>query len=201
MAVNDIFSLTFNWGLGPEPAANVYHYRQTVDVSGNPRSTLCNNLITLAVASAQTFLTPNLASLIILQTVDCFVVNDDTAFATQSPAIPGDLTGEVVSKRSAPVAKLSTSLRGRSFQGRKFFPPPLETQQANGTLIASHVTDLQTYLDDTRILIDGSGDTFRLTIFSPTMSILPDGPFIDNLVTTSQVRQILGSIRGRQDVI
>ena len=81
-----------------------------------------------------------------------------------------------------------------------FLPAPTETRQTNGVISTDFQGILETWLADFAQLDDGSGNVFRFTVFSPTLSTFPSGPFIDNTITTMVVNRTMGSIRGRQEV-
>jgi hypothetical protein len=200
MAVNDIFEQTWGWTIGTDDANNVVHFRQTQYDGVSSRPALCAILNTLVEAGIAADLLTQLSAGISLDTLDCFVVNSDTDFAASAPALNGSLLGEIVPHRSAPVVTKTTGLRGRSFRGRMFLPSPIEGQQNGGVMTGAHVANLQTFVDNLRIVDDGAGNFFRMTVYSPTLSDPGMSVFIDNLINVLIVRPVLGSLRGRQDV-
>lgn len=200
MPVNDIFQSSINWDIAGEPAANVVHFRQSEYDGLTSRPALCVILLGLISDSINTFFMPDLGDVITLPTLDCFVVNDPLSEGATSPALTGGDIGDIVSRRTAVVVKKLTGLRGRSFRGRMFLPPPTEGRQANGEITPTYQGIIETWLTDFVQLDDGAGNVFRFTVFSPTLSTFPAGPFIDNPVSNLIVHLTLGSIRGRQDV-
>lgn len=200
MAVNDIFQCSINWIIAGNPAANVLHFRQNSYDGLTSRPALCVILLDMMSDSINTFYRPDLATVITLPTQDCFVINDPISSGTNTPGLTGGDASELISRRSAVVVKKLSGLRGRSFNGRFFLPAPTEGQQSGGVITGALQTVISTWLADFAQLDDGSGNVFRLTVFSPTLSTFPSGPFIDNTVLTMVVQTTLGSIRGRQKV-
>ncbi len=200
MAVNDIFQCSINWVLAGNPAANVVHFRQTSWDGGTSRSDLCVILLGLIATSISTFYVPDLSNAVTLPTMDCFVINDPLSAGTTAPGLVGSDISEMLSRRSSVVVKKLTGLRGRSFRGRMFLPPPTETRQQNGEINAAFQAIIEAWMVDFAALTDGASNIFRFSVFSPTLSTFPAGPFIDNIINAVVVHTTLGSIRGRQEV-
>lgn len=105
-----------------------------------------------------------------------------------------------LSYRSAPVVKLRSGLRGRSYNGRIYLLCPDESQQTGGTMLTTYVASLATFVESIRLLTGiVSLNEFQATIYSPTLS--EGGPIIDNIVESFVINPRLGSQRSRQSVV
>lgn len=137
---------------------------------------------------------------ITFQQVNVIGITDSTVGAVATSQSPGTAVGDSMAMRNAPVVKLLTGLRGRSYNGRIYLMPPPESVNAGGVLLASYVTDLETFVTGYRRLSQQpSTNIYDMTIYSPTLSG-PSGPIIDNLVETIICNPQLGSLRSRQKV-
>lgn len=200
MAVGDIFETTWRWDANTENMVNVVHYRQTVYDGSTNNPALCVALLQAIEAVVIADWKPTGSANVTLEGLDCFVVNDPTSEGTEAASVAGDVAGELVPLRSSPVAKKNTILRGRSFRGRMFLPPITETQQSGGVIVGSHRTALDDFLEEVRLVDDGAGNTFRMTVYSPTLSDPAMDVFVDTAIASLTVQVNLGSIRRRQSV-
>lgn len=200
MAVDDIFESTWRWDANSENLVNVVHYRQTVYDGSTNNPALCVLLLQAVEAIMISHWKPTGSTAVTLEGLDCFVVTDPTSEGTEPASVTGDAIGDLVPIRSAPVGKKNTVLRGRSFSGRLFLPPITEAQQAGGVIVGAHRAILDTLLENLRILTDGAGNTWRMTVYSPTLSNPPTDVFVDTVCQSIIVQVNLGSIRRRQEV-
>jgi hypothetical protein len=208
MAVNDIFSLFFSHTVpgAAGPIGFTHHYRQTAQVTPLTGNLLCQDVIDAWIDTAQATYLAILPTNSTLEDIDCVQVNNNIFGAVENTAEAGTLSlagAELVPVRSAPVVKLTTGLRGRSFRGRVYHMPIGEANNSGGTITGAPTTGIPAYYADA-ILITGpvSGNEYSLTIYSPTLSDPGAGPpsFIDNLVTTATLNPRMGSQRRRQTV-
>lgn len=200
MAVDDLFETTWGWSASGNPLVNVVHFRQTIYDGSSNLPALCVILLQAIELVMISDWKPIGSTAVSLISLECFVVNDPTSAGTEPTSVTGDITGELLPLRSAAVAKKSTNFRGRSFRGRMFLPPMVEANQNGGVIVGARRVELDDWLEEIRIVDDGAGNTFRMTIFSPTLSDPPMDIFVDTPVTTIIVQLNLGSIRKRQDV-
>lgn len=101
--------------------------------------------------------------------------------------------------RAAPVVKFKSGLRGRSYNGRIYLIACDESQQTGGSMLASYIQSLGTFVESIRVLTGiVSLNEFQATIYSPTLT--GAGPIIDNIVESFTINPRLGTQRSRQDV-
>lgn len=143
---------------------------------------------------------PLLGDAITFQEVETIGISNPLVTATIIADTAGALAEQLVSLRSAPVIKLGTGLRGRSYNGRMFFMPPTEQQQSGGVLGATPQANIQLVVTAIRRLsTQPSTNVYDMTVYSPTLT--GEGPVVDNLVTVWSTNNTLGSQRGRQTVV
>lgn len=200
MAINDIFQLAIKFVHGSDSIVNVMHYEQTAWDDVMTQSDLCDNVSELYTADIVLEYKPILSAAIDLVRIDTFVVNAPTASGGDATGAQGDVAGDVVAIRSAPVVTKLTALRGRSFRGRLFLPPVLEAQQASGVLNAMFISDLDDFFTAIKTLSDGAGNVFRANVYSPTLSDPIMETFVSTQITSFDIKDIMGSQRGRQAV-
>ena len=127
-------------------------------------------------------------------------ITDPLVTSTSASGLPGVAVGDVMAYRNAPVVKLLSGLRGRTYNGRQFWMAPPESAQNAGVLTTS-------YTDTLRIFVNGlvvfnnvpSGNSYRMTIYSRKLT-LQTGSIVDNLVTQVATNSVLGTQRSRQKV-
>jgi hypothetical protein len=200
MAVGDIFETVWRWTVGGESLVNVVHYRNTVYDGSSNGPALCVKVLQAIETVMISDWKPIGSVNVTLVGLDAFIVNEPTSSGTEPASVSGDVVGELAPLRSSPVAKKSSALRGRSYRGRMFTPPIPELHQAGGVIVGINRTNLDDWLEEIRIVDDGAGNTFRMTIYSPTLSNPATPLFVDTVVQTIIVQLNLGSIRKRQDV-
>lgn len=131
--------------------------------------------------------------------VDVIGVTNPLIGVTSPASNPGGGGANPVSYRSAPVAKLLTGIRGRSYNGRIYLMTVDESQQTGGVMLPSYTASLQTAVESFRLLTDiATTNEFQATIFSKTLT--GTGPIVDNIVSTIQINPRFGTQRSRQDV-
>lgn len=104
----------------------------------------------------------------------------------------GTINDNPVALRSAPVAKKNTGLLGRSNRGRMYLMAPAEQDQNAGNLGNGYVIALGNFLNTDMIqLVSAGGNIYEAVVYSKLTGI-------DNLISNFQVRDTMGSVRGRQ---
>lgn len=202
MSVNEIYKASVIFSAPGADGDMVYnlHYRTT-----EVNSPISNSAEGLEIAQEVADITddlylPSLADAFTFERVDVIGITDPLVGQTVVVNLPGESANEVLPFRSAPVVKLLTGIRGRSFRGRVFLMAPAENQQDGGVLGGGTITAIDTYIADLNQLNQQpSTNVYRLTIYSETLSS-PPTTFIDNLVATRLVNPTLGSQRRRQEV-
>lgn len=202
MALNDVYraSMIYNHPNGDGDLVVTRHYRTTV----------VNTVVSGAVEAIGIALELNnnteIQYLPFINDdytyVECNVIGitDPLVGVTAPSGLPGQLLSAAVALRSAPVIKLSTGVRGRSFNGRNFLMAPSEDRQENGVLTGTHITEIDTYMGFIqRLAVNPENNIYDSTIFSLTLST-PPTIIVDTLVTGHTVNATLGSQRGRQKV-
>lgn len=200
MAVNDIFEAKMGWTAAGLNLVNIVHWRQNVYDGSSSRAALCVAMLGEIETEVIADWKPIGSDQVTLDTLEAFVLQEPTAFGVEPVAVTGDVTTDLIPVRSAPVATKTTLFRGRSYRGRMFLPPLTETQQDAGGIVAATRTSLDTWLNNMRNLNDGAGNTWKMCVYSPTLSTLPGGPFVSNDVSVVTTNLVMGSIRKRQKV-
>ena len=198
MAVNDIFEATLSWSIVGNTIVNVMHWRQNVYDGSSSRPALCVLMLKEIETETLANWEPTGSDQVSLIKLEAYVVNSPTDFGAEPVNFNGALTGDVMPVRSNPVMRKLTLLRGRSYRGRMFLPPIREADQDAGTIVGAHRTALENWVDLLRNLNDGAGNTWKMCVFSPTLSTFPGGPFISTDVSSVQADLVLGGIRKRQ---
>lgn len=193
MAIGDVFRLSVvgRFGLGQQ-FVNVFHYEQTDTVVGNPAEALAAEFSSQAL--------PSYLSLIpssnVVDTVEVRQVTGTPLNAFDNPINdPGGLSGEQLPPQVAPLISWRTALVGRRNRGRTYIPAPTEPQQVAGTLIATYVTAMETFIDDVQSLVNAltSTENFHLGIFhSDDSTITPTTEGIPRTELATQRRRRLG---------
>ena len=201
MAVNDVYKATIVFN-APNSAGEMqfsFHYRtvvvntplsrpdEAIDIAGNLGVVITNDYI------------PVLPEEITWLRTEVIGITDPTVGVTFSTNTPGTVVGRHTSLRVCPVVKLSTGLRGRSFNGRVYLMSPDESNLNQGVFNAGFVTALETFIDNAILIVAAtSTNEYQMTIYSPTLT--GTGPVVDNLVTGRTVNPKPGSQRSRMDV-
>lgn len=202
MAVNDVYQIAavFNNPNADGDIVNVYHYRQTsYDGVSSEVAMLISCMNFLEQELAANYM-PLVATDFTFARLVGFIVNNPIYGSTLSSGTAGSAAGEYLPIRTAPVATKNTSLRGRSYRGRLYLLPPMEADQNGGGWITSAKAAVQGVLDNLLELVDVvQGNTFKMTVYSAELST-PPSLIIDNVVTSITLKQVFGSVRGRQRV-
>lgn len=198
MAVDDIFQVTMNWDVDGAPMANVAHWVQTADagnLTDNELADLVCEKVSDDVVANYLTISPNT-----LDWNGCtsFIVNKPTIEGSFLINSPGTLAQDMLPLRSAVVVQKKTGLRGRSYRGRFFLPPPGEPNQDKGVIIAAYLTSVSTFMLGLGQVGDGGGNVFKLAVYSPTLSDPLTSTFVANVVSSTSVNSVLGGQRGRQ---
>jgi len=201
MAVNDIFAMSMVYDVvgGSGEFVNVLHFRQTAYDGLSSQSAIGISFSGLVDLIAQAHYLPTLSTSITLDRIDWFIVNSPLVGGSSASGVAGAIATELLPLRSAPVVKKITELRGRSYRGRIFLMPELESNCAGGVLTPARIGFLQPYVDALLSISDGAGNTLQSTVYSPTLSTPPTS-YLDNIVQSHQIQAVMGSIRGRQEV-
>lgn len=202
MAVNDIYRASCIFGAVGADGDLVFtvHYRTTNVTTPISRQAEAQEIADELGGNVETVYMPLLPSEITFDKVDVIGITDDTVIASYGSGAVGTDAGQPVPLRSAPVIKLQTGLRGRSFNGRMFLMPPSESQQDGGVLAGNYIAALALFQATIqRISLQPSGNIYDQTIYSRTKSN-PPVEYIDNLVSTAIVNPTMGGQRGRQKV-
>ena len=202
MAVNDVLELAvvYTSPISSGDMVNVVHYRQTTYDGVSSRAALGIALGNAFASAVNANYMPTVSSQITFDEVRFFYVNDPLIGGIVDQNNAGGGATDAVSFRTAPVVKKISDLRGRTFNGRMYLLPILETQQANGTITTAHLAILQTFVDSLRILSDGPVDNiWQMTVYSRKLST-PPTTIIDNTIQNFVINTVMGTIRGRQVV-
>lgn len=204
MAVGDVFKLAFLHDV-PEADGDViitHHYRQTGQVTPLVGVPLVQDVVDAWMDEGQTTYLAVLSSLIVLDTIQARGITNPLFGADDAVTLSGGRAAGIsglTSPRNSVVASLRTGLIGRSYRGRFYMPPPNEDDIEASILTGAYQNDLLAYiLAAVEVISVASGNTYAMTIFSPTLSAL--GPIIDNLITSWLVRRQIGSQRRRRPV-
>lgn len=201
MAVNDVYKASVIF-TSPNAAGEMefnLHYRTTtvnVPISDSAEALdIAANMS--AILQAEYF--PVLPDVITLQRIDVVGISDPLVGVSFAVGVVGGDAGDVASFRNAPVMKLGTGLRGRSYNGRAYLMAPVDSRAENGVLTATYVNTTQDTFAALQVITAAtSTNEYSLTIYSPTLSA--GGPVLDNLVTSWDMNPKCGSQRSRQDV-
>ncbi len=143
---------------------------------------------------------PFISDTFTLEEINVIGISNPLIGVTNPIGATGALAGDTLPLRSAPVAKLTTGLRGRSYNGRMFLLAPLESQQNGGTLTTAYQNALQVFIGGYRRFSQGaSGNVYDMAIYSEVLSTAQGQP-VANFVANWAVNNTLGSQRGRQRV-
>lgn len=202
MALNDIYRCTFEFS-SPTADGNmvwVNHFRTT---EVNSVISDLNEAVEIATENVGVVgslylqeITSNITFL------GCTVVGITKPTVTTQVAVsnPGTAIGESVSMRDAPVIKLGTGLRGRSYNGRIYLMPPPESVNDGGTILASHCTDLETFVNGLkRVSTQPSGNKYDMVVYSRTLSVPPTS-YVSTVVTTVSCNPKTGTQKRRMAV-
>lgn len=203
MAVGDVFKLTLSFSLPGVtlPKSTGFHYRQTLENTVLSPEEMCLELGEAWQDEGQDLWLATVATSITFRLIDVVGVTYPTVGRTIVTNVPGTrpLGGAtLVPLRAAPVVNVPTAFRGRSYRGRSFQPPIPEADSDNSDVSVSYLQDLDDYLDAIKVLDPSSGNRYRVTVYSPTLS--EGGPIVDNLVTDFVIRPRQGTQRRRDSV-
>lgn len=201
MAVNEIYRASFEF-TNPSADGSLFttaHYRTSAVSTPISNSAEGQEIADDLVADVVADYLDLIEDTFTFVGVNVIGITDPLVGVSASSGSPGLLTTESLSMRSAPVVKLLTGIRGRSFRGRMFLMAPTEANQDGGVMGSAYITDLDTFMASIEVLVGASSNVYRQTIYSPTLST-PPTIFIDNLVTEAVVNPTLGSQRSRQTV-
>lgn len=149
------------------PQVNVLHYRQLTDTvaATNPED-LANGVFNQVVTSMADCISDAIScDLIQIRGISDPTAGGDFAF---SPATAGTLTGQTYAPQCSSLISWKTGLIGRHYQGRTYFPPPVEGSvdgagQIGSTLLAS----LNTAANDMMTIPEtGVNAGYNLVIYS-----------------------------------
>jgi len=202
MAVNDIYelALTFTNPGADGDMVNVLHYRQTEYDTTSSDAEMLDECMDLLITEIEDNYMPLLATDFTFARIDGFIVNKPLVGTTVASGDSGGDGGEYLPLRSTPIASKITGLRGRSYRGRIFGMSVLEASQNGGGWAATPKATMQTALDGWLELENFLGtNTWKMTLYSATLST-PPTIYIDNIVTSLPLRQVFGTIKGRQKV-
>ena len=153
-----------------------------------------------AASTIETFYMPFVSDQFIFEEVKVIGISNPLVGVSQVSNTAGSDTDDYVALRSAPVARLKTGIRGRSYNGRMFLLPCGEAQQNGGTMISSYVTSLTTFIAAYRRLSQQpSTNVYDMVIYSKKLSDA-SMTVVSNLVANWLVNDTMGSLRGRQTV-
>lgn len=193
--INVVFSGTY--GSSATPWSMVKDYRITaINTAGSLQAWLGTTAMSYTTAWV-TQLLAQMADDFTFDRVEAFNRNDLTEEAALTVDIDGTGNTDNLPLRVAAVILKETGLRGRSYFGRMSFPAMLAAAQDNGVLEAAFVGLLTTWAAAIRVIGDATNQG-HLTVYSPTLST--DDVVFNTLVTGFNIRNVLGSIRGRQPV-
>lgn len=202
MAVNDIYEIAVIYS-NPNAdgeMANVFHYRQTAYDTLSSDLDMLIDCMTFFQDDLEANYLPTLNSDFTLLRLDGFIVNKPLIGTSTFSSTAGGSSDEYLPLRSAPVATKTTGVRGRSFRGRSFLMPVAELDQNGGGFTGPAKAALQAIIDGWLQFENvTTTNIWKMTVFSATLST-PPTIFIDNIVQTYALRQVFGSIRGRQKV-
>lgn len=195
MAVNDVYQATavYTSPLVDGDIVNVIHYRLTTLATPKTEDLLC---LEIAVEIKDTYvneLNPSLPTDLTLDRVDCFNVDQPTFSNSTLSGDAGDVIGDALPPRNAPVISKKTGLRGRSFRGRMYLPFLSELQQNGGVITPAALVNIQDFADDLIVETAPSSNQWELTVYSAKLGS-------DALVTSMVPRSEMGSVRGRKKV-
>jgi len=113
----------------------------------------------------------------------------------------GTAADQGVSMRTAAVVSKMTTMRGRHFRGRMYVPAIGEQAQSSGVLVAAAVGYLGVASNALRIVNEAglASPQFDMVVYSPSLSA-ETGQIVATEVASFRVRDVLGTIRGRQSV-
>ena len=131
-------------------------------------------------------------------------LTDSTESTVGNMTAPGTLTSPagLIPLRSAAVMSKATAKRGRSFQGRAYWPAPDEKTQQAGVMTADAVAAFQgtaTALRELSLARVNTGASAAESVYSPTES-KKTGALVTTPITANTMRGTLGSQRRRQSV-
>lgn len=201
MSVNDVYKTTAVFSAPDADGEMVFNMHHRTETVNNPISDL-EEAQEIAAAFRSSLelnyllLIPNSITLV---RVDTIGLTNPTIGVSDASGNAGGGGVNPMSYRSAPVAKLSSGLRGRSFNGRIYLMTCDESQQTGGVMLPSYRTSLETAVT-LMVVLTGltSTNVYRGTIYSPTLT--GEGPIVDNIIQTTTVNPRLGTQRSRQDV-
>ena len=201
MAVNDLYRASVNF-TAPDAEGNMQfnlHFRTTTVVTPISGQFEANDIAGTLIPIINADYMPDVPDAITQTTVDVIGLTDPTVQAIFTNNQLGGGGTDPVAYRNAPVVKLKTGLRGRSFNGRLYLMATGEGNQDAGVLDPAFVTVIQNFMANIQVLTAASSSNeYSLTVYSPTLSV--PGSLVDNLVTQFIVNPRFGTQKSRQSV-
>lgn len=200
MASGDLYQLTMKWDVNGQPMNNVCHWLMQND-SGSFTDAETVDLISEKLSDdvVSDYL-PDAPAALDWNGVEGFIVNKPTVAGGFAINTNGTTAANLLPLRSSVVSTKVTGLRGRSYRGRFFLPPPGEDVQDEGVITGAYITVINGFLQALRFIGDGAGNSWQMAVYSPTLSPDPETAFVASLVSDFITRPVLGSQRGRQVV-
>jgi hypothetical protein len=202
MAVNEVYKASMIFQ-APEADGDMVitsHYRTSsvvTPVSNAAEALEIGNEVASAIVDEYLSLFHSSA---FIDTIEVIGISDPLVGITVSVGANGTETADALGYRNCPVVKLTTGLRGRSYQGRMYLIAPSELRQDAGALEAGYISQVNIWLGRMQVLTGTpSGNTYRQTVYSRTLST-PPSVIVDNVVQASIINPNLGTQRGRQKV-
>lgn len=201
MSVNQVYKATAKFltaGNTGEMNFNI-HYRTTNVVNAITNSEEAQEIADALVADILLNYLLFIPNSITFRGVAVIGVSDPLVGVIANANNSGAGGANALSFRSAPVVKLGTGLRGRSYNGRLYLMTVDESQQTGGLMLQTYIDSLVTVVDGWKSLTGlASTNEYEMTIYSPTLST--PGNIIDNIVQSVSINPYLGTQRSRQDV-
>lgn len=196
MAIGNIYeaALIFSHVQATGLVVNVLHYEQTVITVAKTEPQYCNELAAEVRNICETDWLPDATDDLTLERVDVFNVDQPTFQGTASSGVQGGSVGDSLSPRQAAVATKLTGLRGKSFRGRMYIPGLSEGDQNAGQIEVATVAKLQTYVDNLISLVLSNANEYQQSVYSRKGAA-------GTQITTIEVKNDIGTIRGRKKVI
>lgn len=200
MSIGDVFQVVMNWDVDGEVMANVAHWEQFNESGALTDSEEVDLLCELISDDVIANYLPNAPADLDWNGTEGFIVNKPTVAGSFAINTNGTTAANLLPLRSCVVSTKVTALRGRSYRGRFFLPPPGEDVQDKGVITAAYIALVNVFLDGVRQVSDGTGNNFRMVVYSPTLSPNPETAVVATPVDSFITRTKLGSQRGRQKV-
>lgn len=155
MAIGDVYRLSIicDGGFGTQAIHDLAFRQETTLVLDTPANDLIQCYVELVESRLQNVLSNAFyVSGYRARQVDGLGVGEH--FYT-SGTVPGERTGDTLPPQATAIISWKTGLAGRSFRGRSFMPPAVETDNIGGNLQATYKADLGSYIDDVFSMVTG----------------------------------------------